>query len=393
MNRLVSAASLFFLLAVAPAQAATCGGDFNQWLNGVFQEARAAGVSDRAIRTATPQMVYDKKIISRDRAQGVFAQTFLEFSGRMVSSYRLKTGGGNLQKYANIFRAVEQKYGVPGPVITAFWALETDFGAVQGDFQTFTALTTLSYDCRRPELFRPQLIAALKLLDHGDLPISDFVGAWAGEIGQTQILPKDYIAYGIDFDGDGKVDLKRSTPDVIATAGHFIQGLGWRRGEPWLEEVQVPANMNWEEARLDNKLSRADWAARGVRRADGGALTKDGLPASLLLPMGHSGPAFLAYPNFDVYLEWNKSLVYCTTAAYLATRLAGASKVSSGANPPGLSLNEMKALQRALQARGYHVGDVDGILGENTRAAVRQEQKRLGLPADGWPTQTLVSGL
>lgn len=392
MNRLATAACLAFSLAASPA-AATCGGDFSQWLAGVKQEARAAGVSERAIATAAPQMVFDKRVISRDRAQGVFAQTFLEFSGRMVSSYRLKEGAGHLRKYANMFQAVEQKYGVPGPVIVAFWALETDFGAVQGDFSTISALTTLAFDCRRPELFRPQLIAALRLLDRGDLAPSDLVGAWAGEIGQTQILPGDYLEYGVDFDGDGKVDLKRSTPDVIATAGHFIQGLGWRRGEPWLEEVRVPAGMNWAEAGIDTRLPRAEWAARGVRRADGSALTGDRLPASLLLPMGHTGPAFLAYPNFDVYLKWNQSLVYCTTAAYLATRFAGAPKVSPGANPPGLSIAEMKALQQRLQARGHDVGKIDGILGEKTRAAIRAEQQRLGLPADSWPTAALVGRL
>ncbi|MGE0845476.1 MAG: lytic murein transglycosylase [Flavobacteriaceae bacterium] len=392
MHRSLAAASLILLGFTASASAAACGGDYGQWLNEVKQEAIAAGVSPRTVEAAVPMMTYNKKVISRDRAQGVFAQTFLEFSGRMVSSYRLKIGGQNLKKYAAVFADIERKFGVPGPVITAFWALETDFGAVQGDFPTISALATLSYDCRRPDLFRPQLIAALQLLERGDLKSSDFVGAWAGELGQTQILPRDYLEYGIDEDGDGKVDLKRSVPDVLATAGHFIQGLGWRAGEPWLQEVKVPQNMQWELARLDNRLPASQWAAMGVRRADGRALSGS-LPASLLLPMGRTGPAFLAYPNFDVYLKWNQSLVYCTTAAYLGTRLAGAQKVSPGANPQGLSMAEMKQLQQELQQLGYDVGKVDGILGEKTRDAVRREQLRLGMPADAWPTHELVTRL
>ena len=387
-----AALALATMIAAAPASAQQCGGNFNAWLGGVKQEAAASGVSKRALKVLS-QVGRDKRVISRDRAQGVFAQTFQQFSGRMVSQNRLDHGAKNLKKHARTFAAVERQYGVPGPVITAFWGLETDFGANQGDFSTLNALATLAHDCRRPALFRPQLISALKLIDRGDLAPSQMVGAWAGELGQTQLLPSDYLGSGVDFDGDSRVDLRKSVPDVLATTGKFIASLGWQAGQPWLQEVTVPARLPWDQADLAIRHPRAQWAKWGVKARGGRALKADGLPASLILPMGRRGPAFLAYPNFGVYLEWNQSLVYTTTAAYFATRLAGAPKVSLGNPEPGLSVDQAKQLQQRLAARGYNVGKIDGIIGSGTRAAVKAEQMQLGLPADSWPTANLLGRL
>ena len=380
------------IVASAPASAQQCGGNFNTWLAGVKQEAAASGVSNSSLNVLS-KVGRDKRVISRDRKQGVFAQSFRQFSGRMVSQNRLDHGARNLKKHARIFAAVERQYGVPGPVITAFWGLETDFGGFQGDFSTLNALATLAHDCRRPALFRPQLISALKLIDRGDLALDQMVGAWAGEIGQTQLLPSDYLGSGVDFDGDGRVDLKNSVPDVLATTGNFIASLGWRAGEPWLQEVAVPARLPWDQADLAIKHPRAQWAKWGVKARGGSALKADGLPASLILPMGRKGPAFLAYPNFQIYLEWNQSLVYTTTAAYFATRLAGAPKVSHGNPATGLSLAQAKQLQQRLAARGYDVGKIDGIIGADTRAAVKAVQLQFGQPADSWPTPDLLGRL
>ncbi|WP_026378976.1 lytic murein transglycosylase [Afifella pfennigii] len=385
---IILAGAAIGLSLAAPASAQQCGGDFSAWLAGVRQEAAAAGISERAL-SALSGVAYDKRVISRDRAQGVFTQSFAEFAGRMVNDHRLQNGKALLGKYATTFGRIEQQFGVPGPVIASFWALETDFGANQGDFDTLSALASLAYDCRRPELFRPQLIAALRLLDRGDLSRGEMVGAWAGELGQTQILPSDYLESGVDYDGDGHVNLKKSVPDVLATAGNLLRKLGWRAGEPWLQEVIVPADLPWAEAGLYTELPVRQWAEWGVK-ARAGQLPSGSLAASLILPMGRNGPAFLAYPNFHVYLEWNKSLVYATTAAYLATRLAGAPRVNMGSGTNGLSAAQMKQLQEALARRGYKVGKVDGILGAMTRDAVRSEQLRLGMPADAWPTPELL---
>ncbi|QPC44723.1 lytic murein transglycosylase [Kaustia mangrovi] len=368
-------------------------GSFDRWLQGFKQEAAASGISQRTIANALNGVTLDPKVIAADRRQGVFAQTFLEFSGRMVNNYRLTHGRRNLKKYGSTFSRIERQYGVPGPVITAFWALETDFGANMGNTSTLRSLATLAYDCRRPEEFRPQLMAALRIVQRGDLTPREMISPWAGELGQTQFLPTVYDQYAVDYDGNGRRDLIRSVPDVLASTANYLKALGWRAGEPWLEEVRVPSNLPWDQADIAIKHPRSQWARWGVTRANGQRLSNDGLPASLLLPMGRNGPAFLAYRNFDTYLEWNQSLVYSTTAAYLATRLAGAPRVHPGGKVASLNVAQVKELQRLLKRAGYDVGGVDGIIGERTRQAVKAVQARLGLPADSYPTAELLSRL
>lgn len=375
----------------AAASAQQCGGDFGAWRAGVEAEAASQGVGQRGL-SALSQARLVQNVLSRDRAQGVFTQNFREFAGRMINDYRLTHGRANLRKYSDTFARAESEFGVPGPVIASFWALETDFGAVQGDFSTLNALATLAHDCRRPELFRPELIALLKLIDQGVVD-AGVTGAWAGEIGQLQMLPTDYLEKGMDGDGDGRVDLKSSAPDAILTAAKAIGELGWKPGQPWLDEVRVPANLPWAETGLISSLPRSTWSRLGVTSRGGEPLPADELPARLILPMGHKGPAFLAYDNFDIYLEWNQSLIYTLTAAHLAARLAGAPAFDPRQPEPGLEPEAMKLLQQKLADRGYDVGGIDGILGLNTRLAVRQEQLRLGLPADGWPTPTLLANL
>ncbi len=248
----------------APASGAPCGGDFRTWLQGVKQEGAAQGISQRTIETALGTVAYDPGIIARDHAQGVFRQSFEQFSGRMVPP-RLARGRQMLQRYAPIFSRIQQQFGVPGAVIVAIWGLETDFGVNSGKFPTIRSLATLAYDCRRPDKFRGELIAALRIIDRGDMAPSDMRGAWAGEIGQTQFLPSSYLKYAVDYDGNGRRDLIRSVPDVLASTANYLKGYGWQRGQPWGE-----------------------------------------------------GTA-----NFQVLLQWNSSQVYSKTVAYFAQRLAG----------------------------------------------------------------------
>ncbi len=389
MRMSVKAVLLLAAVASAPAaQAQECGSDFETWRKAVADEARAAGVGERGLAALAAADI-DTRVLARDRAQGVFSQTFTEFSSRMISAYRLKQGAANLKKYADVFARAEQQFGVPGPVIAAFWALETDFGAVQGDFDTLNALVTLAHDCRRPQLFRPQVVPLLTLIDQGVLP-ADVKGAWAGEIGQTQILPTDYLARGIDGDGDGTVDLRGSAPDVIMTTANKIQHRGWKAGQPWLVEVRVPDEMPWDQTGRTNKLPVSQWSAWGVTKPDGSPLEDHGLAAGVVLPMGRKGPAFMSYDNYDIYLQWNQSATYTLTAAVLATRLAGAPAYDKRNPEEGLVGDAMKELQQKLADKGYDVGGVDGILGAGTREAVRQEQIKLGLPVDGWPTRALL---
>lgn len=386
--------AVFAVFAALPAAAQTgpCGGDFSRWLAGVRQEAVAAGHDPAVVDRFLSSARQEPRVISADRAQGVFRKTFLDFSKALISQSRMQNGQANLKKHAAIFDRVERDYGVAPGVIAAFWGFETDFGAVQGDFNTLNSLVTLAHDCRRPDLFRPQVMAALALYERGALDPARTTGAWAGEIGMVQMLPKDILERGVDGDGDGKVTLKTSVPDALLSGGRMLKDLGWRAGEPWLQEVVLPADLDWSLTGLDTRRPVSDWARMGVK-ARSGALPGGTLPASVLLPQGRKGPAFLAYPNFNVLFEWNKSFVYVTTAAYFAARLEGAPAYQAGNPDPALGEAEMKTLQQKLATRGHDVGVIDGILGAKTRSAVQKEQARLGLPADAWPTRALLDGL
>ncbi len=256
---------LWLGLMAAPAiAAAPCGGDFTTWLRGVEQEAAAQGISQRTIDSALADVTYDPTIIARDHAQGVFRQSFQQFAGRMVPP-RLARGRRLLQQYRPLFDRIERQFGVPGPVIVAIWGLETDFGADDGRFPTIRALATLAYDCRRAEKFRGELLAALQIVNRGDMSAAQMRGAWAGEIGQTQFLPSSYLKFAVDYEGNGRRDLIHSVPDVLASTANYLKGYGWQRGQPWGE-----------------------------------------------------GTA-----NFQVLLQWNSSEVYTKTVAYFAEQLAG----------------------------------------------------------------------
>ena len=366
---------------------------FDAWLDGVRAEAKADGISQRAIGQALAGVQFDPGIIKKDRAQGVFTQDFLQFSDRMVAGYRLTDGKAKIASLKNTFTRIEQQFGVPAAVLTAYWGLETDFGSFNGDGDTLTALATLAYDCRRPDLFRTQLIAAMKIIDRGDLSAAEMRGPWAGELGQLQFIPERYFSYGVDFDGDGRVNMLTSSADALASAANYLKSIGWHAGEPWLQEVRVPETLPWEKADLTIKLPLSQWSAWGVTQPSGKPLATDGPDASLLLPMGRTGPAFLAYPNFDVYLIWNNSLVYSTTAAYFATRLAGAGPVGRGSNADLLSVPEVREVQQRLAGLGYDVGKFDGIIGGSTRAAVKDMQLKYGLPADSYPSKELLAKL
>jgi lytic murein transglycosylase len=256
------------LLATGSARAQTaCGGSFPTWLQQLEAQAAAAGVSQGTIRASLANVTPDPAVLSHDHGQGVFRQSFAEFSGRMVNAYRLRMGAQKIRQYAPVFARIEQKYGVPAPVITAIWGLETDFGSDTGNFQTIRSLVTLSYDCRRSDQFRPELLDALRMVDKGYMSPSQMHGAWAGEIGQTQFLPSSYLKYAVDFDGSGRRDLIHDVPDVLASTANYLASYGWKRG--------------------------ADWS-----------------PGA---------------PNFAVIQAWNKSDVYSRTIAYFASRLAGRS--------------------------------------------------------------------
>lgn len=268
LTRAVAVAAL--LLGAAPAYAASCGNDaagFQAWLDEFKQEAVAQGISERAVSASLDGVTYDRNTIQHDRGQGVFHQSFEQFSGRMVPP-RVKKGAALVRQNAGLLQRIEGQYGVPGPVLVAIWGLETDFGSYIGNFNTIRSLATLAYDCRRSDKFRAELLDALRIVQRGDLNPSTMHGAWAGEIGQTQFMPSSYIKYAVDFDGNGRRDLLHSVPDVLASTAKYLQAYGWQPGQGW-----EPGE-----------------------------------------------------PNFAVIQQWNASAVYSKTIALLATRIDEASR-------------------------------------------------------------------
>ena len=391
--------ALAVLVMAAPTAAfgqANCRntGAFEPWLVDFKKEAAAKGISQSTIAAASPYLVLDQRIINIDRGQRFFAQNFLEISDKMLAGGRLPNGAAQMKKHQAIFAREDKDFGVPASVITAFWGLESDFGAGQGKDQAIKSLVTLAYDCRRSDMFRGHLFDALRLIERGDLAPSEMIGSWAGELGQTQMMPSEYIKNAVDYDGDGKRNLIKSAADVIGSTGNYLVSLGWKRGQPWLQEVHVPANLAWDQADLTIQHPRTQWAKWGVTYPGGRALPADELPASLLLPMGRYGPAFLAYDNFQVYLKWNNSLVYSTTAAYYATRITGAPAVSRSSGPiPAVTAEEVREIQQQLTRAGFDVGGADGKVGISTRAAIKKMQLKFGLPADSYPTPELLARL
>jgi lytic murein transglycosylase len=390
---LAAAAATFWLSVDASADTACRGGvGFETWLADVRRDVAREGVSADAL-AALDGIRFDERVLRQDRGQPTLSQSFLEFAGRVVSADRLSRGRAMLEKYRETFARIERDYGVPGPVIVAFWGLETDYGAYMGDFSSLRSLASLAYDCRRPDYFRAELVDALKLVDRGDIAPAEMRGAWAGELGQVQFTPSNYLEFAVDYDGDGRRNLVGSVPDALASTANYLKHLGWRRGEPWLEEVRVADTVPWQESARAILRPRSFWATVGVTRADGGALHADRVPAALILPMGRLGPAFLAYENFAIYWEWNQSSNYTLAAAYFATRLAGAPRMNAGHAPAILGPKEMREVQERLNALGWDAGEPDGRLGELTRNGVKQAQLAYDLPADGYPTRELLERL
>ena len=387
----ILAASLTFSIAPA-AQAQSCGGDFGGFVNDLRNEAVSRGYDSGLAETFFRGVQRNQAVINADRSQGIFQRPFLDFSRALISQNRMAAGRSRLDQYRSVFDRARSEFGVQPGILLAFWAFETDFGANQGNFNTVNALVTLAHDCRRPEIFRPQVFAALEMYRRGELDPRSTQGAWAGEIGMVQKLPSDIIDHAVDGDGNGRIDLQNSAADALMSAASMLRANGWRANEPWLHEVTIPQGMDLTRTGLRTEMSVSDWQAMGVRPAHG-SLPSGDMRGSIILPQGHRGPALMVFHNYRVLFEWNQSFIYVTTAAYFGTRLMGAPVYQAGNPETGLNQDQMRDLQQRLTQRGHDVGGIDGILGANTRAAVQDVQAELGLPADGWPTPQLLRSL
>ena len=375
----------------AKEELVACGGSFKSFLEKFSALALERGISPKTIKKSVSNSRYLPEIIELDSNQSAFKLGFIDFSKKVINDFRILEGKKNILKYRDIFSEIEVVYGIPAEVLTAFWAMESDFGSFQGKYHTLSALATLAHNCRRTEFFQAEYLASMWLVEDGTINAKSSTGAWAGEIGQIQMLPSDILKYGVDANSNGIISLKQEESDALMTAAALIADNGWIRGEPWLEEVILPYNFPWEATGFTRERSIQSWIEMGVKSLNNKTfLTNNNNLGILLLPQGRKGPKFLAYTNFKIFLGWNDSFIYSVSAAHLANRLRGLPDFRIGTSDAILSQKKMKKLQSFLKSIGYDVGSVDGILGARTRQAVRQIQLLLGFPADSWPTEKLL---
>ena len=369
--------------------------DFQNWLQALRNEARAAGISDTTLEAALKDIKLAARVIERDRSQFEFTRTFLTYLGKCVTDERIKRGRKLLVEHRILLDKVYAQFHVPPRYIVALWGVETNFGDNIGSFSVIDALVNLAYDRRRSSFFRSQLIDALEIIDNGHISPDTMKGSWAGAMGQMQFMPSTFVKYAIDFTGDSRKDIWHSLPDAFGSAANYLSDIGWRSGKLWGREVLLPDDFDLMLATINTKKKVAAWSALGVRRANGNNLPQVDMEGSIVLPQGHKGPAFLVYDNFRIILEWNRSINYAICVGHLADRLAGLPEIANGKNADNepLSRFEIKEIQWNLNFLGFEAGSVDGLLGANTKAAVRAFQAEHSLPADGYPSIGLLSFL
>ena len=357
---------------------------FEDFLNQVRKTATEQGVSKATIDKAFFGLTPNLDILKSDSAQAEFNQNFWHYVNKRVSQVRLNNGNDTLKQNASLLNKTSQKYGVPTYVLVAFLGLESNYGNYMGNENLVRSLATLAYDPRRSSFFTKELIALLKLIDKNTIPL-DAKGSWAGAMGAVQFMPTNVIAYGIDANNDGKVNLWNDKEDIYASAANFLKKLGWEKGEKWGREAIIPKNFDYRLTGLEIKKTVNEWAALGVLRGNGSRLPKSNFKSSLIVPMGHRGPAFLVYRNFDTILGWNRSILYALSVAYLSDRLNGNGKLTAKSiDEPLLSKEDILQIQNTLNLLGYDTGTPDGMAGPKTRRATRMFQSDIGLIADGY---------
>ncbi len=357
---------------------------FEDFLGNVRQIAIEQGVSKSTIDKAFFELSPNLDILEADRKQAEFSQNFWHYINKRVNQTRLNNGYDTLKQNTSLLNKVSQKYGVPNYILVSFLGLESNYGTYTGKLSLIQSLATLAFDPRRSDFFTRELVTLLKLIDKGKIPI-DAKGSWAGAMGAVQFMPSNVQAYGVDADKDGIVDLWNSQEDIYTSAANFLKHLGWKKGQRWGREVTIPKNFDYRLTGLQNKKKVTDWGLLGIRKANGSALPNSSMEGSLIVPMGHRGPAFLVYQNFSVILGWNRSQLYALSVGYLGDRIKGQGRLrAKPLDEPLLSKEDILSIQETLNILGYDVGVADGVLGPKTRAAARQFQSDIGMVADGY---------
>lgn len=364
---------------------------FNNWIAGFRGRALAQGISGQVFDRAFRDVTFNSEIVSKDRNQSEFRREIWDYLDSAVSPVRVKNGQEALRRNRRALDRIEAHYGVEKEVVAAVWGMESTYGERLGDLPLIQSLATLAYDGRRGKFFESQLIAALKILQSGDVTPEDMKGSWAGAMGHTQFMPTSYLAYAVDFTGDGKRDIWSDNPtDALASTAAYLKRFGWTKGQPWGVEVRVPRGFNAGAAKA--KRMPSQWAAQGVVGVDGHAVRDYG-SAALYLPAGLQGPAFMVFDNFGVIKRYNNSDAYAMGVGHLASRIGGGPEIQ-GAWPRGynpLSFDERMEMQRRLQRKGFAIEKIDGIIGPNTVNAIRAFQQSVGVTPDGLPSQELLA--
>lgn len=370
--------------------------NFQNCLANLRSQAINAGVSASTYDRYTQNLSPDYSVIEKLNYQPEFSTPIWDYLSGLVDEERVQLGQQKLAQHRDVLNRVAAAYGVPAETVVAVWGVESNFGDIAGTYPLLQSLGTLSCEGRRQSYFRGEFFAAMRILQRGDLNESQLKGSWAGAFGHTQFMPSTYEELAVDFDGDGRRDLVSSTTDALASTANFLKKRGWQTGQPWGFEVKIPDGMSISGEGRRNKKSLDSWMNRGVVRADGTALIQGNLSGSsqagLMAPAGASGPVFLVFKNFDAIYSYNAAESYALAIAHLSDRLQGKGAIMATwpTDDPGTSRAERREIQQFLLNRGYDIGKVDGLIGDKTRQAIRQEQNRLGLSPTGRAGQQIL---
>lgn len=381
--------------AAAPAPTPAVQGDFASWQSGFRGRAIAQDIQPETFDRAFSGVQVNTRILDRDNNQAEFSRTLWDYLDGAVSDARISNGRAALARHADALARIERRYGVEAEVVVAVWGLETAYGAMRGSNDIISAMATLAYEGRRRDFFEAELIAALRILQAGDVSPRQMVGSWAGAMGHTQFMPTSYLAHAVDFDGDGRRDIWSENPvDALASTANYLRHFGWTAGQPWGVEVVLPQGFDYSLTGEQTKRGAGFWSRQGVRLADGGQVPDHG-QASILLPAGHRGVALMIFNNFHVIERYNPADAYVIGIGHLADRISGGGPFRAAwpREDRGMSRAERQELQQRLVARGMHTGAVDGIIGPQTADSVRRFQASVGLVPDGYPSVSLLQRL
>lgn len=368
---------------------------FENWIRSFRPRALRSGIAADVFDRAFDRLRYDADVIKRDRNQSEFTKTIWEYLDSAASDTRVSNGRAALRKHAALLDQIEDRYGVEKEVVAAVWGLESAYGTFRGKTHVIGAMATLAYDGRRRAFFEQQLIAALRILQNGDTTAANMTGSWAGAMGHTQFIPTSYETLAVDFNGDGRRDIWSDDPtDALASTANYLRKNGWQTGKPWGVEVKLPAEFDYASANRKTKRMPSEWARLGVLDMQGRAVPDHGR-ASVLLPAGAEGAAFLIFANFDVIETYNTADAYVIGVGHLSDRLAGLPKIQSSwpRGDRALTGDERREMQRLLTRKGFDTKGIDGKIGPLTIAAVRQFQRAQGLVPDGYPSLRILTRL